>query len=967
MMKRWSIWSLALVLALATAGSALAQGIQFGNLIGNVTLSDGSAAAGVQVTVTSPSLQGERSTVTQSNGDYILRGLPPGDYTVSFNLEGLKPHQGRTTVPLGGTARQDARLEAEAVEETIVVTGESASALETPSVGANLTDKTIDALPNARDLDGIARLSPGVTTNTPLGGQVAISGGFAYDNLFLLNGVDINDSVFGNPEDLFIEDAIQETQVLSSSVSAEYGRFTGGVVNAITKSGGNEFEGTVRFDLTNPSYRDETKYEDSRGIKRIDNNNEVYSATLGGYILKDKLWFFTAGRYNDATTPLSLTRTNINFNSTRKDERYEGKLTANISDSHSLQASYINNSTKATTRPLTSTSTLDAIVHPEYPNDLKVGRYSGVLGTAAFLEAQYSEKKFQFKNAGGTSTDIRDSPFTCRTLSGGCHYNGPYFDSTDPEDRDNKQFSGSFSYFLDTGAIGTHNLKVGGERFDNIRTGGNSQSATSFTFATDPLIDSRGNIILDANGHAIPVFTPGFGFLTYAVFWDAQRGSRIQIRTDSLYINDDWKLNEHWSFNLGGRYEQTSDENTDNVQVVDVDVVTPRLAVSFDPLGDGKYRFDATYAQYTGSYNLALWTAAVNTGNPGYLYGPYLGPPGQGRNFAPGFDLNNYLLVLAGSPTQNVVFGDNIHTPVTDEYTFSAGTQLPKGGFLRLTYQNRKTDSLLEDFITIDQGTVDVVVGGVTATTDRKVYRNSNVSFREYEALLLQGRYRITPNWSVEGNWSHQFKNDGNYEGEAGQTISPSGVGDYPEILHASRNFPSGHLDEFEQDVARAWTIYNWNVGRFGDLSFSLLGQYNSPKTYSLTRSSVNLTAIQRAADPGYAQPPSTQTIYFGARGSQEFNDWYTFDTAITYSLPFLKRFEPWIKVDVRNLLNDDTLIAWDRTILPIFRNSANPNAPVDEFGLPTTFNRASSFGNARSANDYVTPREYRFSAGIRF
>src|ERR1044071_4385508 len=104
MMKRWTIWSLALAFALVTAGAAFAQGIQFGTLVGSVSLSDGSPAAGVQVTVTSPSLQGERTTVTQSNGDYILRGLPPGEYTVNFTLEGLKPHQGRTTVPLGATA-----------------------------------------------------------------------------------------------------------------------------------------------------------------------------------------------------------------------------------------------------------------------------------------------------------------------------------------------------------------------------------------------------------------------------------------------------------------------------------------------------------------------------------------------------------------------------------------------------------------------------------------------------------------------------------------------------------------------------------------------------------------------------------------------------------------------------------------------------------------------------------------------
>src|SRR5215208_8221129 len=100
MSKRWGPWMLTLALGVALSGAAFAQGIQFGTLIGTVTLEDGSSAAGVQVTVTSPALQGERSTVTQGNGDYILRGLPPGEYTVRFVLEGLRPEEGRTTVPL---------------------------------------------------------------------------------------------------------------------------------------------------------------------------------------------------------------------------------------------------------------------------------------------------------------------------------------------------------------------------------------------------------------------------------------------------------------------------------------------------------------------------------------------------------------------------------------------------------------------------------------------------------------------------------------------------------------------------------------------------------------------------------------------------------------------------------------------------------------------------------------------------
>src|SRR6202008_497175 len=105
-----------------------------------------------------------------------------------------------------------------------------------------------------RTLQGITTLSPGVSENTPNTIQVVINGAFAFDNVFMLNGVDVNDNLFGSPQKLFIEDAIEETQVLTSGITAEYGRFTGGVVNAITKSGGNTFSGTYRANLQNPSW-----------------------------------------------------------------------------------------------------------------------------------------------------------------------------------------------------------------------------------------------------------------------------------------------------------------------------------------------------------------------------------------------------------------------------------------------------------------------------------------------------------------------------------------------------------------------------------------------------------------------------------------------------------------------------------------------------------------------------------------
>src|SRR5205085_199626 len=127
--------------------------------------------------------------------------------------------------------------------------------------------------------------------------QLTISGGFAYETQFLIDGVDVADNVFGTLNDLFIEDAIEEVQVLTSGISAEYGRFGGGVVNAITKSGGNTFSGSFRTDVANPRWTPLTPFEKENQRDKPKNQLQpTYQATLGGYLVKDRLWFFTAGR-----------------------------------------------------------------------------------------------------------------------------------------------------------------------------------------------------------------------------------------------------------------------------------------------------------------------------------------------------------------------------------------------------------------------------------------------------------------------------------------------------------------------------------------------------------------------------------------------------------------------------------------------------------------------------------------------
>ncbi len=257
------------ILALALGFAPLfAQGTQTGTVSGTVNASDGSMLPGVSVSLGSPALQGTRQTTTDASGAYHFRGLPPGAYKVAFTLSGFGNVEKNVVVALGGNTDAKATMAVATVQESLEVVGREASILSETQVATNLNyEDQVDKLAMNRTLAGIAALAPGLTTNTPNAGQITVGGAFAYDNVFLLNGVDINDNLFGSANPLFIEDALQEVQVLTSGISAEYGRFSGGVVNAVTKSGSNTFQGSFRTDINNADWIDESLTEKTAGTQ----------------------------------------------------------------------------------------------------------------------------------------------------------------------------------------------------------------------------------------------------------------------------------------------------------------------------------------------------------------------------------------------------------------------------------------------------------------------------------------------------------------------------------------------------------------------------------------------------------------------------------------------------------------------------------------------------------------------------
>ncbi|HXG90224.1 MAG TPA: TonB-dependent receptor [Vicinamibacterales bacterium] len=951
----------ATMLAGVFAGVAAAQGVQTATLQGRVVDTGGLVLPGVTVTATSPALQGPRSTVTDGNGVYLLRGLPPGQYSVTFELSGLKTVTQTAMLDLGLASAVNATMEVGGVTETVTVTSDVISSpVVSPTGGANYTFTELNALPQGRTLAAIAQLAPGLTSNTPNVGQVTISGAFAYDNVFLVDGVDINDNLFGTANNLFIEEAIAETQILTSGVSAEYGRFSGGVINAVSKSGGNMFSGSFRTNLTNDKWTTRSPYEIDRNITRADKVNTVYEGTFGGPIMKDRLWFFAAGRKVASSNTEPLPRSGVNFETTNDEKRGELKFTGTLSQNHTMTGSYFRNSRSVNRVPFRFTIDPNIPESPSFPNDRWVGSYRGVLGSRAFVDLRYSQKKFGFRGSGGSDTNIVNSPFITltQTLS---HFNGNYFDATDPEDRNNKQLAGSVSYFLTTGSLGSHDLKSGFEVYQGNRTGGNSQTATGFVFIADYLAGAGDVPVLDANGRLIPRFVTG---ASQAQNWLPTRGANLDIRTTSVYLQDHWQATQHLTLDVGTRFEMVKSDATGDIVGVDASSIVPRLAATFDPKANGRLVLQATYAHYAGKYSEAQFGRNTAVGNPSLLSSIYRGPTGQGRDFAPGFDPANYEIFNGSFPTANIFFDDNIKSPLTKEFTTSVGSQLGRG-YVKAIYTQRSVNNFVEDFITRAEGTTTVTREGRSfGTFDNVVFRNSDEPVRDYQGLQFITRYPLWKGIVANAHWTMQLKNDGNFQGEGTNSPSISSlVGDRPELYNKDRHFPEGRLNDFQRHKVRAWATYGLNLGFLGRADLSPLYRYDSATTFSYFATGVALTDIQRAAGQaaGYARLPSTQTLFFGERGRGKFDGAHLLDLALNYQIPIFKTIGPFLKVDVFNVLNNDTLTSFDVNV------NVDPNSSRDALGLPTGFIERPSFGTATGNGNYPEQRRYQFAFGVRW
>lgn len=278
-----------------------------GKIVGVLTDATGAVIPGVSVTVVNEGTGAQRRLTTDAGGVYVAAELPVGYYTVRFAAPGLtKAERQRVKVDVGGETRADATLSAQTVEESVTVTAAAPVLQQDSSALAEVVGtRQVEELPlNGRDFRRLAYLVPGAAPRTPRGslGSFTVNGQREKSNIFLIDGVDNNDSFRNQPSfnqggvnsaqaTIFPVDALAEFSIQTQG-SAEYGRNSGAVVNTVIKSGTNAIHGTLYEFLRNDKLNARNFFETLPGAKKGPFKNSNYGATMGGPIKHDRTFFF---------------------------------------------------------------------------------------------------------------------------------------------------------------------------------------------------------------------------------------------------------------------------------------------------------------------------------------------------------------------------------------------------------------------------------------------------------------------------------------------------------------------------------------------------------------------------------------------------------------------------------------------------------------------------------------------------
>ena len=792
------------VLALALGGAVTAQE-RFGTLTGRAIDQQGAAVPGVTVTVTNTQTGEVRTFVTDGNGQYIAADLNPGRYTVSFELSGFaRVERMDVTVQLGRTFELNADMRLGALTETVQVTGEAAPLVDTRStlIAHNVGAEEFDRLPKGRSFQSIALTAPSVNQGEVEGGM-QVNGASGAENAFTVDGIVTNSLINGQSRQNTVFEYLQEVQVKTSGISAEYGGALGGVVSAVTKSGGNVFRGETHYYFegsalsAGPVRRLVLDPQTERTASFVQDEespaaNQEFGGSLGGPLLRDRLFFFgsysprietrtNTYRYIDGTRDIdrdiwrqqafgkltyATRRGNINWSALWTPTRATGTLS--MYDGATANAI---NTTLASALSQSDRGYEGNQINTSGSADFTLSNTSFLSFRGGYFRDRYSDTGIPLTTSYtyGNSTDSVNALIPASLQGPSGLVNTPRSEIAEFDTTQRSSVNVDYNHAFSAG--GFHTLK-GGYGFqrtvNDISTGYpggyvNVFWGRSFTFGGQT----------------------GTGTYGYYEVNDRRTTNRAGNNIHSLYVQDQWTVGTRLTLNLGIR---TEDEKIPTFrpeyletafQFTFADKLAPRLGAAYDVWGDGRMKVFGSWGLYydwtkyslaRGSFGAETWCIyyrGLNTLDLGSL----------SLSNMPGNDL----WVTQGSCRDRRVpsFGSDIDPEIEPmkQSSTSAGLEYQLGGNSTLTVHYIHNDLLetIEDIGFLNaQGDEGYLIGnpGKRATAVQFPTGATPAGFetprptRQYDALELGYNRRFANNWFFSANYTLS-RLYGNYAGLA--------------------------------------------------------------------------------------------------------------------------------------------------------------------------------------------------------
>lgn len=978
------------VIALVAAPTTAMAQSQTGSLRVAVS-SAGQPVSGATVTVSSPDSLVTRTGVTDADGRARIAGLDPStDYTVMVSAAGYENFSagnvavvsgqdrsvGYSLVSTGGSASLD----------DIIVTGTSLAAVDVTSstVSTTLTLDTVESLPTGRSYQSYLQLVPGTKPGSnpssrsginysDVGGTV----GSSSDNVYYLDGIDVTDPVSGTFGANFNSEIIQEQQVLVGGIPAEYAGGSGLISRVITKSGSNEWHGSVNYYFQNDGLMAEDEHNTSGGFSTYDT-----AFTIGGPILRDRLWIFGSYQKKFREDEVLDGTSGAVLRTVEQDSEYAfAKATWQITNDDRLSISYFSDPFESSGSSNPSTLNNRVLRRVQGGDNYKLD-YSRTWGDL-LINAYWFSHEGEISDFAADST-IRDnvtfrgpgSTLAQRQL-GGAGTNREEF-------RNRDEYGLNLEYFLDTG-FGTHTIKAGysstestryedssvpgGATYTSIAAAYSGATFADFTSAVGgwtsrpfaqadqlriqaaieadasslALVDTNLNGQADASEVNAITFSntagnPYGNVNAYRAFRSASGAYEVGSEGQSVYLQDTWTLDQ-LTINAGLRAEKWEHFASDGSTVATFDWdVAPRLSVVYDLVGDGRSKVFGFVGRYYDPVrnNMSDFAGALT----GPVDDEQINVYGEWLTFR----------VRGGATTPDALFAPTTKTPYTDEFMLGYSTTFGSSIGFSATVTHRETRDILEDFdlalysdpnATPADGNAGHAFPGSPFYIPLSYFGYTTTPNSNYVIGTLPGGERNytgfefvltkykTDNWFGQMSYTHNgaegnTNSDSNadFQGDwiALDPRAPNVYGDQPgNIEHQFKAYGAYEFD-FGLEVSG---VFNWNSGALYTPAQLISGRFFAPM------------------DAPYEYWGVTDSyLSAGFVGSETTPAYYTFDMRFTYTRD-LPIGEAEFFLDVFNVLNNQ--------------------AATDEMKLIS----GSGLYAYQEANAWVAPR--RAYLGVRF